>query len=106
MPEARRRAERVRVIDVALADDRHRLEAAMRVLRKAGHDVAVVHPPAVLALEVLPDVAAGQRRRRAELVVARGIVIVVVDAEEKRIVRLPAVTERADLRWDRTFVAV
>ena len=54
--EARRRAERVGMIDEALAHDRHGLEAAMRMLRKPGHDVAVVHAPAVLALEVLAHV--------------------------------------------------
>ena len=65
--EARRRAERVGVIDEPAAHDRHGLEAAVRVLREARHDVAVVHAPAVLAREVLPDVAAGERRRRPEL---------------------------------------
>jgi hypothetical protein len=54
----------------------------------------VIHTPAVLALEVLADVASAERRRRAELVVAGGIEIDVVDAEEKRVVRLPALTQR------------
>ena len=63
--EARGGAERVGVIDEAAAHDGHGLEAAVRVLRKAGHDVAVVHAPAVLAVEVLADVAARERRGRA-----------------------------------------
>jgi hypothetical protein len=44
------------MVDVALAHDRDGLESAVRMLRKPGHDVAVVHAPAVLALEVLTDV--------------------------------------------------
>src|SRR4029078_12553939 len=66
------------------------------MLRKAGHDIAVIHTPAVLALEVLADVAAAERRLRAELVVGGGIEIDVMDAEEKRVVRLPALAERVD----------
>ena len=89
-PEAGRGAERVRVIDVAGADDGHRLEAAVRVLREARHHVAVIHPPAVLALEVLPDVVARQRRVGPQPVVAPRVVIDVVDAEEERIGRLPS----------------
>ncbi len=73
-----------------------RLEAAVRMLRKARNDIAVIHPPAVLAFEVLPDVAAAERRLRAELVVARGIEIDVMDAEQKRVVRLPALAEGID----------
>ena len=55
----------------AAAHDGDGLEAAVRVLREAGHDLAVVHAPAVLALEVLAQVAPGQRRGRALALVAR-----------------------------------
>ena len=90
--EARRRAERVGMVDVAFADDGDCLEAAVRMLRKARDDVAVVHPPAVLAGEVLPDVPAGQRRIGAEPIVTFREVVDVVDAEQKRIVGLPTAT--------------
>src|SRR6185436_8934926 len=55
--ETRRRPKRVRVVDVSRADNGDGLEAAVRMLRKTGDDVAVVHPPAVLALEILAEVA-------------------------------------------------
>ena len=67
-----RRAQRVRVIDVARSNNRHRLEAAVRMLRKAGHDVAVVHPPAILALEVLADLAPAERSGGPQPIVAGG----------------------------------
>src|SRR5688572_17720625 len=93
-PEAGGRAERIGMIDITLADDGHRLEAAMRMLRKAGDDVAVVHAPAVLALEVLADLASGKRGLRSEPIVTGRIEIDVMDAEEKRVVGLPALAER------------
>ena len=51
-PEAGGGAERVRVVDEALADVGDGLEAAVGVLGEAGHHAAVVHPPAVDAGEV------------------------------------------------------
>ena len=66
-----------------------RLEPAVRVLREAGHDLAVVHVPAVDAGEVLADLAPVERRRRAELVVARRVGVVVVDAEQEGVDRRP-----------------
>ncbi|MNT02972.1 hypothetical protein D3C72_1374880 [compost metagenome] len=56
--EARRGAERVGVVDVAVEHDGDGLEAAVRVPGEARHHVAVVHAPAVDAGEVLADVAA------------------------------------------------
>ena len=58
-PEPRRRAERIRMVDVALADDGTR-KPAMRVLWKPGDHVTVIHPPAVAVLEILSDVMPGQ----------------------------------------------
>jgi hypothetical protein len=74
--------------------ERDRLEAAVRVLRKTGDRQAVVHPPAVDAVEVLAQVAAGERSARAERVVARGIVVDMVHAEQERVDRGPAGAER------------
>ena len=82
-------AERVRVVDEAAPHDGDRLEAAMGMLREAGHHVAVVHAPAVLALEVHPDPAPGKGRRRSHLRVAERIGVVMMDAEEERIDRGP-----------------
>ena len=94
--ETRRRAERIGVIDEAATRDGERLEAAVRVLREARHDAAVIHAPAVLALEVLADVPTGERGHRPELLIARGVRVVVVDTEEKGIDGLPRETERPD----------
>ena len=58
--EARRCAERVAVVDVPLAGERHRFEATVRMLGETGHGAAVVHPPAVTRLEVVAESAAGE----------------------------------------------
>ena len=94
--EARRRAERVGMVDEALPDDGDRLEAPVRMLREAGHDVAVVHPPAVPALEVLADGAARERGVGPHPLVAPGVRVVVMDAEQERIVRRPREAQRRD----------
>ena len=60
--EARRGAERICVVDEAFAHDRHRLKPAVRMRWKAGNGPAVIHAPAVLAGEILSDVAPGERR--------------------------------------------
>ena len=63
-PEAGRGAERVGVVDEALAHVGDGLEAAVRVVREPGHVAPVVHAPAVDALEVHPEVAPLERHRR------------------------------------------
>jgi len=73
------------VVGEALAHDGDGLEAAMRMLRKTGHDVAVVHAPAVFDDEVLSQVAAHERRGWAHLLVARGVRVIVMNAEEEGI---------------------
>ena len=95
--EARGRAERVGVVDEALAHEGDGLEAAMRVLREAGHGAAVVHPPAVGAREVHADVARRERRRRAHVLVGLGVQVEVVDAEQERIDGGPLEAERDGL---------
>ena len=88
------------MVDQALAHVRDRLEPAVRVRREAGHDLAVVHPPPVDALEVLADLPAGERRRRAELGVAGRIAVEVVDAEQERVDGRPLEPERHGLEHD------
>jgi len=85
----RGRSERVGVIDEASAGDRDRLEATVWVAREPRHHVAVVHVPAVLVGEVLPDVAPDERRTRPELGVACRVVVLVVDAEQEGVERFP-----------------
>src|SRR5690606_33323054 len=92
--------ERIRMIGEASTHDRHGLEAAVRMPRKPGHDFAVVHPPAVLALEVLADVAAGERRGRTHPVVARGVTVVVIGAEQERVDAFPRERERLRAQYD------
>ena len=83
--EPRRGTERVAVVDVPAARQRHRLKSPVRMLGKAGHGAAVVHAPPVQTGEVIADLAAGERRRRPHRVVALWIVIEVMDAEQKGI---------------------
>ena len=54
---------------------------------KPGHDVAVVHPPAVLALEVHADLAA-REDAAGPMASLPGGRIEVVDAEQERVERL------------------
>src|SRR5687768_7161811 len=49
--EARRRAQRVGVIDQSMPYDRHGLETAMGMMREAGNRLAMIHPPPILSLE-------------------------------------------------------
>ncbi|MEZ4369102.1 MAG: hypothetical protein R2939_22885 [Kofleriaceae bacterium] len=100
LAEAGGGAERVAVIDEAAPHQRHRLEAAVRVLRKPGHHLAVVHAPAVLAGEVLAEVTTGQRRRRPHRVVADRISVVVVNAEQERVDGRPLEAQRRGLADD------
>ena len=60
-PPKRAAAQRIGMVDEPLAHQRHRFKAAVRVAWKAGHGLAVVHAPAVLAAEVATDLAAFQR---------------------------------------------
>ncbi len=77
------------MIDEAATNDGHRFEAAMRVLRKPGNDIAVVHAPAIARAEVATNVAPGERRSWAERCVRARISVVVMDAKEERIGRRP-----------------
>ncbi len=90
--------ERVGVVDEALADVGDRLEPPVRVVRKARHLAAVVHPPAVEALEVLAQVPPFQRHRGPRHVVARRVRVVMVHAEEERVGRRPLEPQRHRLQ--------
>ena len=96
----RGRAHRVGVIEESAPHDGHGFEPAMGMLRETRDDVAVVHAPSVLALEVLADVAPGQRCGGAHGLVAGRITVVVVNAEQERIAGLPGERERRQ-RQDR-----
>jgi hypothetical protein len=77
------------VVDEPLAHDGHGLEAPVRVLREARHHVAVVHVPAVAVGEIAADVAAREGGRGPERLVARGVRVVVVHAEQEGVGRAP-----------------
>jgi hypothetical protein len=77
------------MVQQAAPHDGDGFEAAVRMLRKPRDDLAVVHAPAVLALEVLAQVASRERCARPEAVVAGRVVVVVVNTEQERIARLP-----------------
>ncbi len=93
--KARGRAQRVGVVDQALAHQRHGLEAPVRVTRKAGHALAVVHRKAVLAAEVAAHLAPVQLHGlHAQGAVARRVGVVMVGAEQERIQRGPLRSKR------------
>src|SRR6185436_11024502 len=98
--ETRGGAERIGVIDVAAPNDGDRFETAVRVLRKARHDLTVVHTPAVGAGEVLPEIATGEGGCGAHALVARGVSVVVMDAEEEGVGGLPLEAEGAGIEHD------
>jgi hypothetical protein len=81
------------VINKALSHIRDGFEAAMRMLRKAGDDLTVIHPPSVDAGKVLTDLTTDKRRGWTEVLVACGIVIEVVNAEQERVNRWPLKAE-------------
>jgi hypothetical protein len=63
--------------------------------RKTGDNLAVVHAPAVLALEVLTDAPPGEGGGgRRHPLVSGGVAIVVVHAEEERVSGLPRKPQR------------
>src|SRR3954451_20702133 len=66
--------------------------------REAGHDLAVVHRPAVDAVEVLSEPATGQRRGRTHRRIPGRISIEVVHTEEEGISGLPLEPERERLQ--------
>jgi hypothetical protein len=68
------------------------------MLGEARHHVAVVHAPAVDALEVGADLPAGERGRGAEVLVALGVGVVVVHAEQERVDGRPLEAERHRLQ--------
>ena len=97
-PETCGRTERIGVIDEAFAHDGEGLEAAVRVLREAGHHFAVVHAKSVFCLEVLAQIAPAEGHSGAEALVSCGIGVRVMDAEQKRILGWPGKTERTHVQ--------
>ena len=85
------------MIDVPAAHDGYRLEAAVRMLRKSRHNVAMVHAPAVAAFEILPEVAPDEGRCRTQALIAFWVIVDMVNAEEKWILRLPPRLKRHDV---------
>jgi hypothetical protein len=83
------RAQGVGVVHEPTTHERDGLEAAVWVLREAGDRAPVVHPPAVDAREVHPEVAAVERRARPGHGVARRVDVEVVHAEQERVDGLP-----------------
>jgi hypothetical protein len=72
------------VVDKAVPHERHRLKAAVRVLREAGHVAPVVHVPARRRAKVGAKRAAAQRlASRAHRVVARRVLVVVVHRKDE-----------------------
>ena len=86
-----------------LPHDGHRLKASVRVRRKAGDGLPVVHAPAVFVGEIAADLPPGQRGRRAHVCVTGRVVVNVVHAEQKRVDGLPGEGQRCNLEDGRGF---
>ena len=82
-------AQRVRVVDMPLADYGHRFKAPVWVRRKAGNGLAVVHAPTVFARKVLAQIASAQGGVRPHGGVATRVGVHVVHAKQKRVYRGP-----------------
>jgi hypothetical protein len=85
------------VVDEPAPDERDGLESPMGVLRKSRDRRAVIHPPAIDPGEVVADLASLEGGRRPHVLVARGIVVDVVNAEEERVGGRPLEAERSGL---------
>jgi hypothetical protein len=81
------------MVDVPAADDGDRLESSMWVLGEPGHDVPVVHAPAVEIGEVGPDLATGERCVRPLILVPRWKCVDVVNGEDEWVEALPGKAE-------------
>ena len=92
--KAGRGAQRIRVVNKALAHDGHGLKATVRMRRKARYGLAVVHAPTVFATKVLTQVAPLQGSLRPHSRVTRRVGVVVVHAKQKRVYGLPWETQR------------
>ena len=77
------------MINKPLVYNGHGLKTTMGMLRKAWHRCSVVHAPSVAGVEILPDITAGERGRRAELVVALWIRIIVIGTKQEGVASLP-----------------
>ena len=89
--EACGRAQRIRMVDAALAHQSHGLEAAMGVAGKAGDLLAVVHGKSILGAEVAAHFAAFELHGlHAHLAVAGRVAVIVVSAEQERVQAGPA----------------
>ncbi len=92
------RALRVGVIDQALLDHGHGLEPTMRMRREAGDGRAVIHIPAVLAGEVLADIATLEARPGSHVRVTGGIAVEVMRSEQERVGTGPRPGQREGLQ--------
>ncbi len=91
-------AHGIGMIDKAMAGHGYRFEAAMGMLGKARHPVAVIHAPTIPAAEVLADGAPGEGRGRGHVIIAVRVGIVVVGAKEKRVQGWPMAAQWRDIQ--------
>ena len=93
--ETRCGAERVGMVDESLANNRHGFKSTVRMRRKSGNALTVIHAPTILTGEVLPDITTGKRRVWPKPAIPARISVVVMNAQQKRIDRVPGKTEGA-----------
>ena len=85
------------MVNQSLAHDGDGFKSTVGMAGKAGYFGAVVHAPAVLAAEVLPQGASCQGRIGSQIARACWVGVVVVSAEQKRVHSDPGKTKRLDL---------
>src|SRR5262249_12912141 len=95
-PVSRRCPQGIGMIDKAMPHNGHCLESTMRMLRKSGYRLPVIHSPSIFAFKILANVPARQRSGRSQPFIAGRITIFVIHAEQKRIWRFPWSFKRFD----------
>ena len=82
--------ERVGVVNKSVTDKSNSFKTPVRVNRESRYPVAMVHPPAILYVEIAPDVSTSQKGTiGAHFSITFGKKVVVMDTEDKGIDSLP-----------------
>ena len=97
--ETRCRTQRIRMVNMPLSHDSDRLKTSVRVRRKAGNGLAVVHAPAVFVAEIAAHLPTRQRCCRSHVLIADRVVIDVMHAEQKRVNGLPGEGQSRELEY-------
>lgn len=90
------RAQGIGMVGKPTLDHRDGFKTPVWMVRKTGNGLAVVHIPAVNTAKVLPNRTPGSTGSRTQLFVTGGVVVQVVNAEQKGVKRLPGLLSEGD----------